>query len=239
LDRDAISEARDVGGLSLRLAWVCDEPLPGSSRRHRSVQWLTGFGRTRLSKNFFMRDFLFSDIATVHGFSNIPDDPELAITAGTKLCEELLEPLHDTFGHIAIRSAYRSSEVNGFGNDMQKRKAKGYTCASNEANYTAHIWDKRDANGQVGATACIVVPSIWDRFQQEPAGWQQLAWWIHDHLPYSSLYYFPNYWAFNIAWHERPERRIDSYVEPEGCLTKPGMANHKGGHEAEWRALFD
>lgn len=29
---------------------------------------LTEFGRVRLSKTFFMRDFLFSDIASVHGF---------------------------------------------------------------------------------------------------------------------------------------------------------------------------
>ena len=28
LDRDRISEVREVGGLQLRLAWVSDEPLP-------------------------------------------------------------------------------------------------------------------------------------------------------------------------------------------------------------------
>ena len=85
-----------------------------------SVESLSEFGRTRLSKSFFMRDFLFSDIAAVHRFLNAPDDPDLAITAGTKLCTELLEPLQDVFGRIAIRSAYRSPEVNGFGNQMQR-----------------------------------------------------------------------------------------------------------------------
>lgn len=179
-----------------------------------------------------MRDFLFSDIAAMHGLSNIPDDPELAIVAGTRLCEELLEPLQQTFGRIAIRSAYRSAEVNGLGN------AKGYSCAANEANYAAHIWDVRDSNGYLGAMACIVVPSVWDRFQHEPGGWRRLAWWIHDHLPYSSLCFFPKYWAFNIGWHERPERRIDSYVVPKGCLTKRGMTNHGGSHEEEWRPLL-
>jgi len=96
--------------------------------------------------------------------------------------------------------------------------------------------DERDANGHMGATACIVVPSFWDRFQGE-GDWQKLARWIHDHLPYSSLFFFSTYWAFNITWHERPERRIDSYTAPKGCLTKPGMGNHEGSHDELWRGI--
>lgn len=201
-----------------------------------SVASLTEFGRVRLSKTFFMRDFLFSDIAAIHGFSNVADDPELAIAAGKKLCEELLEPLQDTFGRIALRSAFRSVEVNGFGNEMQRAGKSGYNCAANVANYAGHIWDRRDSEGFMGATACIIIPSFWDRFEGE-GDWQKLAWWIHDHLPYSSLYFFPKYWAFNITWHERPVRRIDSYVKPAGCLTKPGMANHAGSHEDYWTGI--
>jgi len=201
-----------------------------------SVTALTDFGRVRLSKSFFMRDFLFSDIASIHGLNNVPDDPDLAIAAGSRLCEELLEPLQEAFGRIAIRSAYRSCDVNGFGNEMQAAGKSGYTCASNESNYASHIWDRRDAGGFMGATACIVIPSFWDCFHEE-GDWQKLAWWIHDHLPYSSLYFFPKLWAFNIAWHEIPERRIDSYVKPRGRLTKPGMANHEGKHSEEWEGI--
>jgi hypothetical protein len=199
-------------------------------RSPRTVPALEELSRVRLSKSFFMRDFLFSDIAAIHGLSNVPDDPELAIAAGTKLCEELLEPIQDAFGRIAIRSAYRSADVNAFGN------ANGYNCASNEANRARHIWDLRDARGHMGATACIVVPYFWDRFQA-PGDWQKLAWWIHDHLPYSSLYFFPKLWAVNISWHEAPERRIDSYAAPKGCLTKPGMTNHGGSHAREWEMV--
>lgn len=201
-----------------------------------SVSSLNDFGRVRLSKSFFMRDFLFSDIAAIHGFSNTPDDPDLAIAAGSKLCEELLEPLQDRFGRIAIRSAYRSSEVNGFGNEMQAQKKPGYNCASNEANYAGHIWDKRDAEGRMGATACVIIPAFYDAFPAD-GDWTKLAWWIHDHLPYSSLYFFPKFWAVNITWREQPERRIDSYVAPKGCLTKPGMANFDGSHEADWAGI--
>lgn len=172
-----------------------------------SVQALEDFGRRRLSKSFFMRDFLFSDIAAVHGLTNISDDPALAIAAGKQLCEELLEPLQATFGRIAIRSAYRSEAVNGFGNDH------GYRCAANAANYAGHIWDRLDAAGCMGATACIIVPGFWDRFHAE-GDWRQLAWWVHDHLPYSEREFFGTYWAFNLTWSEAPKRRITSYVAP-------------------------
>lgn len=195
-----------------------------------SVAKLTDFGRERLSKSFFMRDFLYSDIAAIHRLSNVPDDPELAVRAGSKLCQELLEPLQAAFGRIAIRSAYRSGEVNALGN------ARGYGCASNDRNYAAHIWDRLDANGCMGATACIVVPGFWDKFQAE-GDWRKLAWWVHDHLPYSSMYFFPTYWAFNLRWYERPERRIDSYAKPARCLTKPGMDNHRLDHFSEWQGI--
>ena len=193
-------------------------------RKHRkwTVNNLTEFGRTRLSDSFFMRDFLFSDIAAIEGMQNLPDDPELAIAAGSKLCAELLEPLQARFGRIAIRSAFRSCEVNAFGN------SKGFNCARNEANYAGHIWDRRDAKGRMGATACIIIPAFWDAYQSD-GDWQKLAWWIHEKLPYSSLEFFPTMWAMNMQWREDPERRIDSYAAPKGCLTKPGMTNHSGG----------
>ena len=193
--------------------------------RPATVEALEKLGRTRLSKSFFLRDFLFSDIAAIHELANVPDDPDLAIAAVTRLCEDLLEPLQDCFGRIAIRSAYRSS-VNAYGNEH------GYNCARNETNYADHIWDCCDAEGRMGATACVVVPAFWDAFQTE-GDWRKLAWWIHDHLPYSSLYFFPKMWAVNIQWREETERRIDSYTAPKGCLTKPGMANHEDG----WRGI--
>lgn len=205
-------------------------------KQPKSVAALTEFGRVRLSKSFFMRDFLFSDIAAIHGLSNVPDDPDLAIAAGTQLCEQVLEPLQDRFGRLAIRSAYRSCEVNGFGNEMQKAGKAGYSCASNESNYAGHIWDRRDADGCMGATACIIVPSFWDHFQAG-GDWQKLAWWIHDHLPYSDMYFFPKYWAFNLTWHEKPSRRISSYVAPVGLLTAPGMVNHEGSHKHLWAGI--
>jgi hypothetical protein len=71
-----------------------------------TVAALTDLGRVRLSKSFFMRDMLFSEVAMLHGLINVTDDPDLAIAAGARLCKDLLEPLQDHWGPIAIRSAY-------------------------------------------------------------------------------------------------------------------------------------
>lgn len=196
----------------------------------RSVAALEDLGRVRLSKSFFFRDFLYSEIANFFRMTNIPDDIDLAIEVGSRLCQELLEPLQDTFGRIAIRSGYRSPAVNDFGNRSK------FNCASNENNYAAHIWDRRDKNGFMGASACVVVPWFVDKYESG-ADWRELAWWIHDHLPYSRLYFFPKLAAFNIQWHERPERRIDSYIPPKGSLTRPGMFNHENDH-SEWYYNF-
>jgi hypothetical protein len=68
--------------------------------------------------------------------------------------------------------------------------------------------------------------------------WEEMAWWIHDQLPYSTLYFFSRLGAFNIGWHEQPARRIDSYAEPKGCLTRLGMPNFDGPHEEKYAGLL-
>lgn len=201
-------------------------------RQPTSVRALETFGRVRLSESFFMRDFLFSEIAAVNGFANIPDDPDLAIAAGRALCQTLLEPLQEKFGRVAVRSAYRSPEVNAFGN------ANKLNCASNERNYAGHIWDRRDAEGRMGATACVVVTRAIGYYDRT-GDWEALAWWIHDHLPYHALEFFPRYAAFNITWRERPERQIYSMIPPRrGWLTKPGHPNWAGRHDHAYAPLL-
>jgi hypothetical protein len=190
----------------------------------RSMKSLEKFGRTRLSEHFYMRDFLYSEISNLYAIPNVPDNPDLAIKAGTQLCSELLEPLRARFDGVSIRSAYRSQTVNQFGNINK------LNCARNSTNYGHHIWDHLDSRGHMGATACVVIPWFADRYN-EGADWRALAWWIHDNLPYSTQYFFPKMAAFNLQWHENPIRRIDSYIKGgRGNLTKPGKENHMGNH---------
>ena len=188
--------------------------------------------RIRLSKLFFMREFLYFEIAQIERIPNIPENPTHVVEVGRRLCEEMLEPIQDSLGRIGIRSAYRCPSVNAKGaeNDNQ------YNCAKNEANYGGHIWDFPSVGGAKakGATVCIVVPSFLEYYERT-GHWQALAWWVHDNIPaYSSMYFFPKLAAFNITWSEKPEKRIDSYITPRGCLTKPGRANFKGSHENDY-----
>lgn len=195
--------------------------------KQKLVRQLEDIGRIRLSPNFFLRDFLHSEIAAVYGIVNVPDDLDLAVAAGRKLCVELLEPLHATFGKICVRSGYRSRELNSLGHRLR------LGCASNAYNYAGHIWDARDAKGRMGATATIVIPWFVERLQ-EGSQWQSMAWWVHDHLPYSYMCFYPKLGAFNIQWREEPERKILSWAHPKGLLTQPGMQNHGLLHKSAY-----
>lgn len=194
-----------------------------------SYSALDKLGRVRLSRHFFMRDFLYSEIGAHHGVRNVPDNPELAIEAGRHLCEELLEPLNATFGRIAVRSAFRSCDVNALGNE------KKLNCASNESNYAGHIWDRRDADDGMGATACIVVPWFMDQYQSG-VDWRSLAYWIHDHLPYSEMQFFDGQGmcAFNLSWHQSPKKNITSWMKPR-VLMKDG---HDESGFSDWYEDF-
>lgn len=181
-----------------------------------------------------MRDFLYSEVSAAHGIPNVPDDAELAVRAGKGLCENLLEPLRSIFGHVAIRSAFRSAVVNGY---CHKHRMG---CSSNKANFAHHIWDHRDNKGRIGATACIIIPwFIGSDLYKEKQDWRRLAWFIHDKLPYSRMVFFAKNAAFNLTWHDRmPERNIRCRFGPAPqILTKPGMDNHECDHSAHYPGI--
>jgi len=195
----------------------------------KSMKALEELGRVRLSPSFFFRDFLYSEIANFYGVPNIPEDPDTAVEAARGLCENLLEPMSERLGKISIRSAYRSPSLNEAGN------ARGLNCGSNEYNRARHIYDWRDENGDLGATATVVVNAYVDHYEATRE-WTPLAWYIHDHFPYSEMFFFPKLAAFILTWSETPKRIIRSYIgEFRGrYLTKPGMENHSGDHASEY-----
>jgi hypothetical protein len=185
----------------------------------RSMRGLEELGRARLSRHFWMREFLYSEIGNVHEISNIPDLPDLALERGRAFATTLLDPLEETFGRVFVRSGYRSARLNAFGN------ARGMNCARNDYPLECHIWDLPE---RPVAGASIVLPWFVDR---HAAGrdWRDLAWWLFDHLPFAEVYFFPRLCAFNLAWRpDPPARRIDSYIAPRGTLYKPGMTPEPG-----------
>ena len=197
-----------------------------SQSAQRSAFWaLEDLGRIQLSQHFYLRDFLYSEIAATHGLANAPDDLELAVRTGRRLCETILEPLQATFGRIHIRSGYRSAELNALGH------AQGLKCARNAYSFADHIWDVRDEAGRAGACACIVVPWFNARYPHQE--WRRLAWWLYDHLLFHRVVFFSRQGAFNIGWRDAPAREVSSYLEPKGVLVGPRRAP-----EAERAALY-
>lgn len=199
-----------------------------------SVAALTELGRVRLSEHFFMRDMLYSEVANFHGLQNIPEDPELAVAAGRKLCELLLEPLHAAFGGVVVRSAYRSPAVNDFCFRQRQPGGTDYFCSDNDYNRARHIWDQRDAAGFLGATASIVIPWYLPRYEAS-GDFRPLAWWIRDNLPgYGEASFYPWLCAFNIRWYEGPSEGAITFHDGRegGLLTKAGEAGFEGDHSA-------
>ncbi len=183
-------------------------------RKPASMWSLETLGRVRLSKYFFMREFLYSEISNFHEKKNLPENPDLAIEVGRAFCTELLDPLHETFGCVTVRSGYRSPELNKFGNENK------LNCARNDYPGECHIWDRGAWDARIGG-ASIVIPWFADQYAQG-RDWRDLAWWIHDHLPYSEQWYFPKLAAFNLTWEPHPRRTISSYIAPRGKLLAAG-----------------
>jgi len=181
-------------------------------RKPQSMWSLETLGRVRLSRYFYMREFLYSEIANFHRLQNIPPNPDLAIERGRAFCETLLDPLEETFGRVAVRSGYRAPDLNRFGNE------KGLNCARNDYPQECHIWDIPETPV---AGASIVIPWFADQYDTG-RDWRDLAWWLHDHLAYSELWFFPKLCAFNISWRPRPWRTISSYIAPRGMLLRRG-----------------
>lgn len=155
-------------------------------------------GRIRLSQTFYLRDFLHSEIAAAFDIVNIPDDLGLAVETGAKLCAELLEPLQDRFGPIRIRSGYRSSSLNAFGHEQH------LNCAGNAKNHATHIWDRQDAEGRKGASACVVVPSLTRDGMCQSYIEETLSEWGAKQPLLDHMRFFKQPATFNIGWKSLP-----------------------------------
>ena len=204
----------------------------------QSVSDLTALGRVRLSSHFFMRDMLYSEVANFHGLSNIPDDPDLAIASGEKLCQLVLEPLHRAFGGITVRSAFRSAFVNDYCHQRLEPGQSDYFCSDNTYSAARHIWDLRDADGHAGATASVVVPRYLEHYAKS-GDYRPLGWWIRDNIEdYAEVIFYPWLCAFNIRWYEGPCDQAVRWDPADGdedeVLTRRGMDNFDHDHSEHY-----
>lgn len=201
---------------------------------------LTTLGRTRLSQHFFMREMLYSEVAAVLGLVNRPEDPRMAVEAGRRLAAEVLEPLRLAFGHLTLRSAYRSPTVNAACHRLHRQGVADAWCACNAETHAIHIWDRRDDQGRMGAAATVVIPGYLDHYGRT-GDWRPLGWWIRDHVPgYAQVEFFRAQCAFNIGWREGPNDQSIGYLDPPARerLTTRGEAGFDGDHSAFYRHVI-
>src|SRR5690606_30869366 len=152
----------------------------------------------------------------------------------------LLEPLKRAFGHVSIRSAYRSPTLNAFCNDRFEAGDTACWCTDNDMNAARHIWDRRDSAGYLGGTVTVFLPAYLETYG-ETGDYQPLAWWIRDHVgDYAELLFFKHLCAFNIRWYEGPNDKAILYLDPPSrdLLTKAGMAGFDGDHGASYRDII-
>lgn len=89
--------------------------------------------KTRLSKNFILRDFMFSTEAAVAGHSNFPsDDVGQVIESGRQLCSRVLEPILAQFGRFAVTFGYQCRDTMELDPDHAK----------NPKSSSPHQWDR-------------------------------------------------------------------------------------------------
>jgi hypothetical protein len=175
---------------------------------------------------------LYSEVSNIHGVPNVPEDPDLAVAVGRRLCEEILEPLRDRFGHVSIRSAYRSPRLNGYCNERFIAGDTACWCTDNEMNAARHIWDRRDAAGNLGATATVFLPAYLNHVEAG-GDHRALGWWIRENLPaYAEVYFFRPLCAFNIRWYEGETDKAIWFLDPptRELLTRRGEPGFEGDH---------
>ena len=120
------------------------DQLTTGNRQARLAQQYDQLARTRLSKSFILRDFLFCAASAARGLSNYPEHPDAVITAGRALCETLLEPLLAHFGQFAITYGYQSRESM-----IRELAAMGRPVHPHSS--SPHHWDRQTFGEQVYA----------------------------------------------------------------------------------------
>lgn len=123
-------------------------PAPDAEKRRAkrspSPEQYEALALVRLSKNFILRDLLFSTECAARGFTNYPEDPDMVIRAGRALCEKVLEPVLKRWGRFAITFGYQSREGIEYGWSQAKRDA-------NPRSSNPHQFDRRTWGGEIYA----------------------------------------------------------------------------------------
>ena len=124
-------------------------PPSSDAQLRRYTAKFDALARTRLSRNFVLRDFLFCSYSAANGLSNFPENPHAVIDAGRALCERILEPTLAQFGRFAITYGYQSRQ--SLDNELA---STGKTVPRHSS--SPHHWDRQTFGGEVYARVDIL-----------------------------------------------------------------------------------
>ena len=106
-----------------------DQPLPRGNPQDWTMSQLEDFGRIRLSNHFFMRDMLYSEVASIHGLRNVPDTRagcrgrEAALYEASRAPARHVRPCVGQIGIPLGRSQFLWREVRERRRDREKPRA--------------------------------------------------------------------------------------------------------------------
>ena len=126
------------------------ERFPENRRGQPTPEQYEALARVRLSKHYILRDFLFSTECAARGLSNYPEDPDMVIRAGKALCEKVLEPIRERWGHLITTFGYQSREGIEWGWSKARRE-------SNRHSSSPHMWDRK-CWGEAIYARCDILP---------------------------------------------------------------------------------
>lgn len=195
------------------------KPIKNYKAKFRQYEDLA---RVRLSKNFILRDFLFSTESAVLGLNNLPEDPEQVIRSGRMLCEKVLEPILARFGRFAITFGYQCREAMEYGWSAEK--------LANPHSSSPHSWDRGSFGKEVYARVDILPFCVEDGAVDK----HEFARWCMMNLDIDLLQMWHRANVFCITISPKP-RRV--WLEwGSASRGEPKRTGHMGTHY--WREIY-
>lgn len=201
-------EKKGIGPRASHRDAVLDSPTSYDLNTGKGMdfyQSLERFSRTRLSKTFYMRDFLFSGHSSAAGVHSYPvDDVDQVLRSGKELCERLLEPILERFGRFIITYGY----TNRLGMDgllSRKEQLKVWSKSN------PHHWDRGTFGKQVYARVDILPLCVEDGEVSK----KEFGEWVMNNLDVCLLMQWRKSNVFCITISPRPRRVWLEWV-PQG-----------------------
>lgn len=171
------------------------ERRPEKRRTSPTTEEYESLSRVRLSKNFILRDFLFSTECAARGLTNYPDDPDMVIRAGKEMCQKVLEPLLAQWGRFAITFGYQSRQGVEWSWTKKMREA-------NPRSSSPHCWDRGTFGDEVYARVDILLYCVMDGLIDK----QTVGHWMMHNLDIDLLMQWRKSNGFCVSISPKPRR---------------------------------